>query len=340
MSMVPGLRSVLPPAAPLRFATYNLKDFFDPRADRIVEERAVVEQKVANVAASLRRADADVVALQEVGSPSLLRRLSGIVADLGYGDPVLGSEDRRGIRNVILSRLPIQWAQVHETRSLPFPRMVEGDSEPFAGRLPLRRGVVHVRVDAGAFGEVDVLTVHLKSGLPLPQKTTTGDEIPDATFAERGASSIRSLVLRSAEALFVRSLLDGIFAQSPDHAICLMGDFNDTLDSIPLRLVQGVESRAASSSGVLHACSDRIPPERRFSTYHARGKLLIDHVLLSERLHTAVARVEIHNEALRDHGDHGAVAGASAGTPAANQGNGEVPLVADSDHALCFVEIK
>jgi endonuclease/exonuclease/phosphatase family metal-dependent hydrolase len=319
--------SRFPSRSALRFATFNLKDFFDPRPDRLLEERAVVEQKVANVAASLRRADADVVALQEVGSASLLRRLVGVVADLGYGDPVIGSEDRRGIRNVLLSRLPIQWSQVHETRSLPFPRMTLGDAEPFAGRLPLRRGVVHARVDGGPFGEIDVLTAHFKSGLPLLQKTKDGVEIPDKTLADRGASSVRSLVLRSAEALFVRSLLDGIFAQSPDHAICLMGDFNDTLDSIPLRLVQGGALGAmASASGVLRACSDRVAVERRFSTYHARGKLLIDHVLLSERLHAAVARVEIHNEELRDHGAYDAAS--------------ETPLVADSDHALCLVEIK
>ena len=330
------MSSSVAPRPVLRFATFNLKDFFDPRADRLLEERAIVEQKLTNAAASLRRADADVVALQEVGSPSLLRRLVGLVADLGYGEPVVGSEDRRGIRNVIVSRLPIQWSQVHETRSLPFPRMIDGDPEPFAGCLPLRRGVVHVRVDGGAFGEIDVLTAHFKSGLPLPQKTKDGVEIPDATLADRGASAVRSLVLRSAEALFLRRLLDGIFAQSPDHAICLMGDFNDTLDSIPLRLVQGVDGGAPGLPGVLRACSDRVPADRRFSTYHARGKLLIDHVLLSERLHAAVARVEIHNEALRDHGDHGAVAGASVGPPE----RGEVPLVADSDHALCLVEIK
>ena len=99
----------------LRVATFNLKDFFAPRRE---QEHAVVEAKLSNVTASLRRAAADVVALQEVGSPELLGRLVQGLPELGYGTPVVGVEDRRGIRNAILSRHPIVWSQVHRARSL------------------------------------------------------------------------------------------------------------------------------------------------------------------------------------------------------------------------------
>src|SRR5256885_1158299 len=147
----------------LRVATFNLKDFF---AERVEAERATVLAKVENVARDLRRANADVVALQEVGSIELLDRLlTKELADLGYAPAVVGTEDKRGIRNVIASRLPVQWSQVHAPRTLPFPRFFEGDPEPFATRIPLRRGIVHVRVDAGALGEVDAVTAHFKSNL-------------------------------------------------------------------------------------------------------------------------------------------------------------------------------
>src|SRR5687768_14939087 len=122
---------------PLRLATFNLKDFFLPRAE---PERPIVEAKVANVAKELRRANADVVALQEVGAPELVERLvENELKDLGYGAPVLGTQDKRGIRNAILSRFPIQWSQVHTAAALPFPKFVEGDPDPFPGRIPLRR---------------------------------------------------------------------------------------------------------------------------------------------------------------------------------------------------------
>src|SRR3954447_7405805 len=119
----------------LRVATFNLKDFFEARRE---QERGTVEAKLAGAAESLRRARADVVALQEVGSIPLLERLVGAVSELGYEAPVIGSEDGRGIRNVVLSRLPIQWAQIHQAKALPFPRFVEGDDEPFRDRIPLR----------------------------------------------------------------------------------------------------------------------------------------------------------------------------------------------------------
>lgn len=301
----------------VRVATFNLKDFFEARRE---EERGTVEAKLTNVAESLRRARADVVALQEVGSVPLLERLVALVPELGYEAPVIGSEDRRGIRNVVLSRLPILWGQVHKAKSLPFPRFVEGDDEPFRDRIPLRRGIVHVRVEAGALGEVDVLTAHFKSGIPVEKKTPTGESIPDTTPHAVGESAVRSLVLRSAEALHVRGLVDAIFAHSPDHAICVMGDLNDTLESLPVRLVRGIDT---TSKHYLRAAVELLPEEARYSCHHGGEETLIDHVLLSERLHRALRHFEIHNENLRYHGPF----------------SPDTPLTVDSDHALCVAEL-
>ena len=303
------------PSMPLRLATFNLKDFFEPRTDA---ERPIVEAKVKNVAAELRRAHADIVALQEVGSDDLVERLVKTeLSGLGYGAPVFGSQDKRGIKNVILSRLPILWSQVHTATTLPFPKFVEGDPDPFPGRIPLRRGVVHVRVDArGGIGEVDVLTAHFKSNLPSPMKSKDGAEVADANLRMHGESAMRSLVQRAAEALYVRGLVDGVLTINPDHCVCVMGDLNDTVDSLPVRLLRGVD---ATSRYLLHPVAFDVPVERRFSCYHGGGASLIDHMLLSERLHRARKEVAVYNESLRNHGPHV---------------EGEVPLTEDSDHAL------
>jgi endonuclease/exonuclease/phosphatase family metal-dependent hydrolase len=293
----------------LRVATFNLKDFF---LARNTAEEPIVRAKLANVATSLRRAAADIVALQEVGGAEILAQLVASVPELGYGEPIVGSEDRRGIRNVILTRLPVQWAQVHQASALPFPRFVDTDPEPFAGRLRLRRGVVHVRVDAGALGEIDVLTGHFKSGRKTPLRNAAKAEIEDPLGESAGA--LRSFVQRAAEALFVRGLVDGIFAKSPDHAICVMGDFNDRADSVPLQILRGDRTP-------LHAAADALAAERRFSVLHGGTRALIDHILVSSRLHAAARSYEIHNEALRDHGPH------------VDDG----PLTEDSDHALSLL---
>lgn len=299
----------------LRLATFNLKDFFLPRGP---SEHAVFEAKVANVARELRRANADVVALQEVGAPELLDRLvTKELADLGYEAPVVGSQDKRGIRNAILSRLPVLWSQVHTAKTLPFPKFVEGDPDPFPGRIPLRRGVVHVRVDAGGdLGEVDVMTAHFKSNLPAPLKSKDGVELPDTSLRAHGESAMRSLVQRAAEALYVRGLVDDVLTALPDHAICVMGDLNDTVESLPVRLLCGIDPLSRFR---LHPIAADVPEERRFSCYHGGGASLIDHMLLSEKLHRARKDVAIFNEALRYHGPFV---------------EGEIPLTEDSDHAL------
>lgn len=304
---------------PLRVATFNLKDFFAPRAEA---EKSVVEAKVANVVANLRRANADVIALQEVGSTELLDRLvSKELADLGYAAPVVGTEDKRGIRNVIASRLPIQWSQVHAPKTLPFPKFAVSDPDPFGVRIPLRRGVVHVRVEDGGLGEVDVITAHFKSNLGVPLRDAAGNEIEDATPRGRGEAALRSLVQRGAEALFVRGIVDDLVKTKPDHAIVVLGDLNDGPDSLPVRIVRGI---GEPSSGMLRATSELVPQDRRFSSFHGGAPCLIDHVLVSERLFRAVREVAYYNESLRYHGPY-----------SENEG-----LTPDSDHALALVAFE
>jgi endonuclease/exonuclease/phosphatase family metal-dependent hydrolase len=301
---------------PLRIATFNLKDFFLPRSDA---ERGVAVGKFANIAANLRRANADVVALQEVGEVQQLDRLVNDLADLGYGAPVVGTPDKRGIRVAILSRIPVLWSQVHTAKALPFPHFIQGDPEPFVDRIPLRRGIVHVRVESPDLGEVDVLTTHFKSNLPVPLRTPDGREIPDTTPRGRAESALRSLIQRAAEAIYVRGLVDDIFRGLPDHAVCVLGDLNDRVDSLPVRIVRGL---GEPSKDMLAPCAELLPPERRYSCFHGNEKTLIDHVLVSEKLFRAARSFDIFNQALRYHGPH----------------VDPTPPTEDSDHALCVAE--
>ncbi len=304
---------------PLRIATFNLKDFFLPRQD---DEAAVVEAKVANVAKNLRAARADVVALQEVGSVELLERLvTRELEDLGYGAPVCAMPDRRGIRNAVLSRVPVLWSQVHAPRALPFPRLVDADPEPFGDRIPLRRGVVHVRVDGGSLGEVDVLAVHFKAMRGVGLKTMDGREIESSSPHAGEEALVRSLVLRVAEALYLRRLVDDVFQALPDHAVCVAGDLNDGAASVPVQIVRG---QGPPQSRQLRACFDLVPPEKRFSFETSSGGTLIDHMLVSEKLFRSVGSVELFNEELRYHGPF----------------LEDAPLSPDSDHALGVVEFS
>jgi len=301
---------------PLRIATFNVLDFFLPRSDA---ERSVAIGKFRNIAMNLRRANADVVALQEIGDEQQLDRLVKELSDLGYGAPVIGTPDKRGIRVAILSRLPILWSQVHSHKTLPFPRFVENDAEPFPDRIPLRRGIVHVRVESRELGEVDVITTHFKSNLPVLKRMLDGREIEDTSPRERAESALRSLMQRAAEAIYLRGLVDDVFRALPDHAVCVLGDLNDGIDSLPVRIVRGL---GEPSSGALVSCAELLPPEKRYSCFHGNDKAQIDHVLVSDRLFRAAKSFEIYNEALRYHGPHVE----------------PIAPTEDSDHALCVAE--
>lgn len=297
----------------LRIATHNLLDFFEPRPEMTP---GWLEAKLAFVAANLRRADADVVALQEVGSEDLVRRLvESEVPELRYRHVAFGPGDKRGIRNAILSRLPVLETHVHAATSLKFPRFVDADPEPFGERIPLRRPLVHVRVQSPV-GPVDVITLHFKSKLGRPMQDEAGQDILDASARGYAEAQLRSLVLRSAEALFVRGLVDGLLTEGHDKLVVL-GDFNDTLDSLPVQIVRGT-GRDLDPALVLEPAAARVPEERRFSARHGSSPQIIDHVLLSPALAAQLQVCEIFNEELRDHGPY----------------DPDAPPATDSDHAL------
>jgi len=288
-------------------ATFNLKDFFP-------EPRDAFEAKVAWTAETLRGVDADVVALQEVGPEETL---DALVARLGgaYAARVVGSPDARGIRCAILSRARIVRSGVRASDALPFPRFVVGDPAPYRERLPLRRGVVHARVDAGTLGEVDVFVAHFKSKRAVPLRDADGNALWGETALARAESEVRSMVWRSAEALFVRSLVDEVLAVEPSANVVVAGDLNDVSGSATLAVVQG----RPDAPGGLTSCADVVPIERRFSILHKGERSAFDHLLVTAPLRARLSDARFVNEALREH------------VPVA--ADGTVPPTVDSDHA-------
>jgi endonuclease/exonuclease/phosphatase family metal-dependent hydrolase len=288
-------------------ATFNLKDFFP-------EPRDAFEAKVAWTADMLRRIDADVVAMQEVGPEetldALVARLGG-----GYSERVVGSADARGIRCALLSRVRVVRSAVRTSDALPFPRFVVGDPAPFGARLPLRRGVVHARVDAGALGEIDLFVAHFKSRRAVPLRDAEGNALWGVTPLARAESEVRSMVWRSAEALFVRTLVDDAIAAEPDAKVVVAGDLNDVAGSATLSVVQG----RADAPGALASCADVVPPAERFSLVHRGDRMALDHLLVTAALRARLSSASFVNGALREH----------PSVP----GDGNAAPTVDSDHA-------
>lgn len=259
----------------LVLATFNVLDLFD----------AADSGRIEKLAAVLRPHAPDVVALQEVGSEGVVRAFGEALG--GRYEHVVGDADERGIRCALATRLPVLERGVLRAPHLPFPRFRREDPEPFDGRIPLRRAIPEVVVDAGPLGRVRVLVVHFKSRRGAPMREASGAEVPPRSTAELASSEARAVAWRAAEALFVRRAVDERRARSPDEHLVVCGDFNDVSGSLPLRIAMGVAGVAAGDArraDALESCGDRIPSAERVSVEHDGELAAIDHVLVTPGL--------------------------------------------------------
>ncbi|MFI5299697.1 MAG: endonuclease/exonuclease/phosphatase family protein, partial [Polyangiales bacterium] len=165
---------------------------------------------------------------------------------------------------------------------------------------------------------VHVLVVHFKSGRSVPLERVNGEPVPWRTARARGEGDLRALVLRSAEALFLRGIVDNVLEVDAGARVVVLGDFNDVESSTPVKIVRGTGAPGALTSVVAH-----VAEAQRFSHLYKGGRSLIDHIFVSDALAPRVTRVDIDNAWLREHESHG---------------DDDAPSI-DSDHAPVIVEL-
>jgi len=203
----------------------------------------------------------------------------------------------------------------------------DGDPPPFGTRIPLRRGVVHARVEAPGIGAVDVLVAHFKSSRPVPARDASGRELAATSTHMRAEAAARSLVWRTAEALFVRDLVDRVILPADaERRVAVVGDLNDLPSSTAVRTVRG------EGDGELFDCAAGVDERARFSTLHEGRPSQIDHVLASAALYARLQAAHFLNAGLHEHMALGGVAGDPERGGRGAEEYEELPTV-DSDHA-------
>ena len=191
----------------------------------------------------------------------------------------MGTADARGIGCAVLARVPVLASHVHTSPALPVPGIRRRGSSPFGDRIPLRRGIVHVRIDAGAIGAIDLFVAHFKSNRALPLKDACGEPIAPRTGRDFAEGHIRSATWRAAEALFVRGLVDDVCVEDPARHVVVAGDLNDHASR---------RRSCASSAGEGRTLSSRVPtrcrrPPGTASSIRGRSEQ-IDHILTTQAL--------------------------------------------------------
>jgi endonuclease/exonuclease/phosphatase family metal-dependent hydrolase len=237
-----------------RIATFNVMNLFDAVDDPYHGDEGTPPKpraELEKLAATIRRLDADVLALEEVENRFYLERFVRVLLpDMGYDNVVLvEGNNYRGIDVAILSRFPV--GPVTSYRHLVFP---DGDGHP----MSFQRDLLRARIEPPGVKPFDMFVVHLKS---------------------KSDGEAASLPLRMGEATEIRKIADEVLAGDPGARFLICGDFNDTLDSQPVQTILGSGPRA------LRHLVDDLPAGERISYNKEPHRSLIDFILCSPAIY-------------------------------------------------------
>ena len=258
-------------AAAFRVATYNVESYLDAATQTRPVKTAEARAKVRESILALKP---DVLALQEMGGAGALEELRASLRagglDLAYSEHVGGFDTN--IHVAVLSRFPFTARRSHTNEDF----LLGGR------RYRVSRGFAEVDVRAATNYAFTLLSAHLKSRRTLAQ----------ADEAE----------LRLEEAKRLREIIDARLAANPNLNLIVLGDFNDTCDSQPIRLLIGrgrrklIDTRPAERNGDNTPSSNPAWAPRNVTWTHFFGRddtySRIDYILLSP----AMARAWVTNE--------------------------------------------
>lgn len=193
----------------LRVATYNVETYLDQPTELRPHPKSA--EAKAKVRESIRSLNPDVLALEEMGDTNALVELQqSLEADgqrFAYWEEVQGFDP--DIHVAILSKLPIVARRPHTNEVF----LLDGR------RFQVKRGFAEVDIAGGSNFTFTVIAAHLKSRLV----TSDADEAEE----------------RLGEAKVLRGIIDAHLASEPEAKLIVLGDFNDTKDSAPVREILG-----------------------------------------------------------------------------------------------------
>ena len=201
--------SISAAAETFRVATYNVENYLDqPTESRHFVKSAEAKAKIRE---SIKAMNPDVIALEEMGTTNALLELRASLKADGLNFPfwehVSGTDTN--IHIAVLSKFPIIARQPHTNDDF----LLDGR------RFLVERGFAEVEIQAATNFTFTLIAAHLKSQLA----------VPNADQAEE----------RIGEAKVLRGIIDEHFKANPDAKLIVLGDFNDTKNSDPIKEIIG-----------------------------------------------------------------------------------------------------
>lgn len=251
-------------AEAFRIAQYNIENYLDePTSTRPVKSEAAK----AKVREGILALKPDVIALEEVGGTNALLemrdslKLAGL--DLPFWEHVTGFDTN--IHVAILSRFEITARRPHTNDSF----LLSGK------RFRVSRGFAEVDVQVSSKYSFTMIVAHLKS--------------------RRTIAAADEAELRLEEAKVLREIIDARLAARPTGNLVVLGDFNDSPDSQPIRTILGgrgkkglIDTRPAERNGDTLEPGDRRLTSRQITWTHFYSKedafTRIDYILLNQAM--------------------------------------------------------
>lgn len=250
----------------IRLATYNTENLFDAIDDPMLSGKnediddAKPEEQLRALAATILELDADVLALEEVESESVITWFRDTyLADAGYAYLAsVEAGDERGIEQAVLSRFPIKSVK-------NWPHL------PLGGTHPDKWG------NAENFHAGEPITFHrspLRVVVEVPSEVTGGPVYDLTLFAVHAKSGGPGEYWRQAEAEGLVKLLGAEMAADPAENIAILGDFNASISDGSVQTIVGAGFQDAL--GDVFQRGDRV-------TTHESGRR-IDYILVNSNL--------------------------------------------------------
>lgn len=278
----PSVAQVEPPSSTVSsssvvIASYNVENYlmmprwveghYRSNAGKPVAEKEAVAKMITQM-------HPDILGLMEIGDQrqlnDLKRRLEEAGITFSETEYLQGADQQRHI--ALLSRFPI--VERHSEGFIPI--QVQGKT------FYSSRGFIDVTVALPSHQKIRVLCVHLKSKIPVP-------DYPQSVF-------------RVAEAAALRKKIETILSNDPTTSLLIMGDFNDTKNSLTIKTILGLP-RTPTALTALSLHDDR---GETWTEYwkEADEYSRIDYIIVNDVLkktidesHSAIERPPFWNEA-------------------------------------------
>ena len=265
--------AILASAETFRVATYNVENYLDEptgtRHPKSVEAKAKIQE-------SIKALKPDVIAFEEMGSLSAFHELRESLKkeglDFPYWEHITGFDTN--IHVAVISKFPFTASHPHTNDNY----LLNGR------RFQVKRGFAELGIKVNDNYSFTLLAAHLKSKL----KSETADEDE----------------MRFEEAKILREKVDALLKANPNVNLVVLGDFNDTHNSKPIKEIIGsrgknqlIDTRPAERNGdnQPNPTNPRYLPRNVTWTHHYGVEdtySRIDYILLSH----GMAREWVTNE--------------------------------------------